>query len=76
MLRASGKHAITVVLTEQEFQTLELIMQKTFRFTWSDCIRAMIAETGQKFLPTPSVTTDNTNHNTGRGKRGVTGERE
>lgn len=66
MQRASGKHAITVVLTEQELKTLEAIMEKTFRYTWSDCIRAMIAETGQKILATPSVTTDNIITTTGR----------
>lgn len=67
MKRPDGKHVITLVLTEQEKQNLELIMARTFRYSWSDCIRAMINEASQKILG-DAIYTQNA-QTTGRRKR-------
>lgn len=69
MKRPDGKHTVTVILTEQEIKLLQLIMEQTYRYTMSDCIRAMINETGKNFLPMLSDTSNNT---TTRTKRATT----
>ena len=60
MKRPDGKHTVTVILTQEEVETLRLIMRETYRYTMSDCIRAMINEAGKNFLPTTSGMPDNT----------------
>lgn len=60
MKRPDGKHTVTVILTQDEVETLRLIMKENFRYTMSDCIRAMINEAGKNFLPTPSGVSNNT----------------
>ena len=59
MKRRDGKYTVTVILTEKEVSALKLIMEATYRYTMSDCIRAMINEQGKNFLPEPSPVRDN-----------------
>ena len=51
MQRPDGKHAVTVILTQQDVDALQLIMAETYRETMTDCIRAIIRETAKNFLP-------------------------
>ena len=67
MRRPDGKHTVTLLLTQQEMDTLRLIMKETYRYTMSDCIRAMINEAGKNFLPAASPVGDSAN--TTRAKR-------
>ena len=60
MKRPDGKYTVTVILTEKEVSALKLIMEATYRYTMSDCIRAMINEQGKNFLPASSPTENNT----------------
>ena len=41
MQRPDGKHAVTVILTQQDVDALQLIMAETYRETMTDCIRAI-----------------------------------
>ena len=66
-IRANGKHAITILLNEQDVEALHLIMEATYRSTMTDCVRAIIRETAKNFLPSPSVIAEN--ENTARTKR-------
>ena len=67
MQRPDGKHTVTVILTQQEVDTLRLIMRETYRYTMSDCIRAMINEAGKNFLPPTSPICKNEPNRTKRG---------
>ena len=58
MQRPDGKHAVTVILTQQDVDALQLIMAETYRETMTDCIRAIIREKAKNFLPAQSVVTD------------------
>lgn len=58
-VRANGKHAVTILLTKQDMDSLHLIMEETYRETVTDCIRAIIRETAKNFLSAPSVIADN-----------------
>ena len=60
MQRPDGKHAVTVILTQQDVDALQLIMAETYRETMTDCIRAIIREKAKNFLPAQSVITDKT----------------
>ena len=62
MQRPDGKHAVTVILTQQDVDALQLIMAETYRETMTDCIRAIIREKAQNFLPTLSPTMDKSPH--------------
>ena len=62
MQRPDGKHAVTVILTQQDVDALQLIMAETYRETMTDCIRAIIREKAKNFLPNVSHVCDNTSH--------------
>ena len=51
MRRPDGKTAITVVLTEEETKKLHLVMERMYRNTVTDCVRALINEKASSFLP-------------------------
>ena len=74
MKRPDGKHTVTVILTQQEVETLRLIMRETYRYTMSDCIRAMINEAGKNFLPALSAVQNNAT--AARTKRAAAGRAE
>ena len=51
MIRPDGKHAVTILLTQQDVDALHLIMEETYRETVTDCIRAIIREKAKIFCP-------------------------
>lgn len=55
MIRPDGKHAVTILLTQQDVDALHLIMEETYRETVTDCIRAIIREKAKNFCPSYPV---------------------
>lgn len=49
MKRADGKHSITIVLSEQDMDSLRQVMEQDDRFTPTDCVRALIRKAAKNF---------------------------
>lgn len=47
--RPDGKTAITILLNEQDVETLHLIMEADSRETMADCVRAIVRNAAKKF---------------------------
>ena len=49
--RADGKTAVTILLNEQDVESLRLIMEADSRETMADCIRAIVRSAAKNFCP-------------------------